>query len=100
MPVAEERSGNRPGMTELVGLLLAAGGPPVIPARVAWPLHRALQGLDADIRRDGLLSELPGVLEFRPSPDVGLAASGVSSAIFALLRHEVLQPEGKGRDAA
>ena len=84
-------------MLDLLGLMLAAGGPQEIPARIAWPLHQALQGLDAEVRRDGLLSELPVVLDFRPSPEVGLAASGANSAIFALLRDGVLRPQGTGR---
>ncbi len=99
MAVARERSGD-PAMVELVGLLLAAGGPQAFPARITWPLHRALHGLDAEARRDGLLSELPAILDFHSSPDAGLAASGASRAIFALLRDGILEPRGTGRAAS
>jgi hypothetical protein len=100
MAIARERGRDQLGMLDLLGLMLAAGGPQEIPARIAWPLHQALQGLDAEVRRDGLLSELPVVLDFRPSPEVGLAAFGANSAIFALLRDGVLRPQGTGRGAS
>jgi hypothetical protein len=96
MPVVRDRSGDQDRVTELVGVLLAAGGPAEIPARVAWPLHRALQDLDEEARRDGFRSQLP-VLEFSPSPDGGLAASGVGRAVLTLLRDGVFSPSGTGR---
>jgi len=100
MAVARQYGGDQPGMVDLVGLMLAAGGPQEIPARITWPLHQALRALDAEIRREGLLSKLPTVLDLRPSPDVGLAASGANGAVFALLRDGVLQPRGTGRRAS
>lgn len=100
MAVLGQQCGDRDGMVEIVGLMLAAGGPQTIPARIAWPLHRALHDLDTNVRREGLLTELPAVMSFQPSPDVGLAASGANGAIFSLLQDGVLATEGVGRAAA
>lgn len=99
MAIAHRNGKGRLDMVDLVGLLLAAGGPIAIPARVAWPLHQALRELDREIRRDGLLARFPATLDFRPSPDVGLAAAGVGGALLTLLQTGALVAEGNGTRA-
>jgi hypothetical protein len=77
-------------MRNIVELMLIAGGPSVMPARVSWPLHAALK----ELRR------LHRSLTIRACPDVMTRADGVERALFALLQEGVLQPEGTGRKAA
>ncbi len=83
---------------DLVGFMLAAGGPPLIPARIGWPLHQALYELHEKAGRSGDRRLLPQI-SFRPSPDVALRADGADEAMRALVHAEVLQPEGAGRQA-
>src|SRR5713101_2182797 len=86
-------------LRDLVGLMLAAGGPTVIPARVSWPLHQALRELHAEAGRRGV-RRLREPLVFRPCPDVALRASGADKVVFTLTQEGVLKPEGTGREAA
>jgi len=84
---------------ELVTLMLVAGGPRVIPARGNWPLHRALREFHEAASRAGE-RDLAGLLELRPSADVGVRAEGADRALFALVQAGMLIPEGSGRAAA
>jgi hypothetical protein len=86
-------------MRNIVELMLIAGGPSVMPARVSWPLHAALKELRDDAGRRGL-RRLHRSLTIRACPDVMTRADGVERALFALLQEGVLQPEGTGRKAA
>jgi hypothetical protein len=83
-------------LRDLVGLMLAADGPRVIPARISWPLHEALRELDREARQAGLCV---GAVSFRASPDVGIEAQGADRAIFGLMQEGALVPEGTGRQA-
>lgn len=83
---------------DLVGLMLAADGPAVMPARISWPLHQALRELHDEAGRRGV-RRLLASLAFRPSPDVALQARGGDEALFALMQEGVLRPEGAGRHA-
>jgi hypothetical protein len=85
-------------MKSLVLLMLYAGGPEVLPARISWPLHKALRELDEQARRSNMRRDLP-VMEFNADPDVQLRAGGADRATEELLRAGVLEPEGVGRDA-
>lgn len=85
-------------LEDLVGMMLAAGGPAVIPARIEWPLHRALHDLHERAGRCGLRSQLPQ-LSFRPCPDVAVRAAGGREAMFSLARRGTLDAEGTGRQA-
>ena len=86
-------------LQRLIGLMLGAGGPNVIPARISWPLHRALRELHDEAGRQGLRHLLPD-MSFRPSPDVAVKVDGASMAVTQLLRLRVLVPEGVGKAAA
>lgn len=92
------RSLETQSLRNLVGLMLAAGGPPVIPARISWPLHQALRELHDEAGRRGT-RRLLAPLAFHPSPAVALRATGADKAVFALMQEGVLQPEGVGRQA-
>jgi hypothetical protein len=85
-------------LTRLVGLMLAAGGPPAIPARIDWPLHQALRELHEDSGRTGRRRALPTLI-FHACPDVATRAAGASEAVFTLARAGVLRPDGAGRHA-
>jgi hypothetical protein len=86
-------------MENLIGLMLAGGGPRVIPARGNWPLHQALRELRdrAGARGERRLVE---ALVLRPSPDVGVRAEGADKAIFQLTQQGFLIVQGTGRQAA
>jgi hypothetical protein len=83
---------------DLVGLMLAADGPRVIPARINWPLHKALHDLHEAAGRRNVRS-LRALLTFRPSADVSLQAQGADGAMFDLVQRGVLRSEGSGRAA-
>jgi hypothetical protein len=85
-------------LTDLVGVLLAAGGPPTFSPRRTWALHRELRELSETSGREGLsLGEL--AFTFTPDPDVGIRVAGLDEAIWKLVRLSVLRPEGIGREA-
>jgi hypothetical protein len=84
--------------TNLVGLMLSAGGPCVIPARIDWPLHQALRELYAEAGRRGLRSQLPE-MHSRPDPRVALRMSGADQALRALVNASALVREGAGKQA-
>lgn len=82
----------------LIGLILAANGPAVIPARGNWPLHQALRELRESAATRGY-RWLLDALVLRPSPDVGVRTEGADEALFHLMQDGVLRPEGTGRQA-
>ena len=86
-------------LSDLMGLMLIAGGPEVIPARIRWPLHQALRELHEEAGRRGVLRLLP-TISLRPSPDVGVQAEGADTGLFRLIEECVLTPEGEGTAAA
>ncbi len=86
------------GLSEILALILASGGPERQLARVSWPMHVALRETHDEAGRRGQRSPL-GVLEFRSSPEVGLEVVGAESAVQQLLRSGVLYAEGEGRGA-
>ena len=88
----------RVDLHKLVTLMVGAGGPPVIPARVRWPLHRALRDLHEDAARRGLLYVLPE-MSFRPCPEVAVHVDGANAVITDLVRRRMLVPDGRGRSA-
>jgi hypothetical protein len=72
-------------VAQLLRLMIAAGGPQLFDAREQWPLHRGLTVLAAR------LQELPSEtavslpeLAFRPDPDVGRRAAGVTRALWEM----------------
>src|SRR5258708_3218345 len=83
-------------MVELVGLLLAAGGPPSIQPRSRWPLHRALWELHEGLAHSGLLPQQQAKLQFRPSADAGRMAVGADEALWHLHRMGILIARGIG----
>lgn len=85
-------------LSDLMGLMLVAGGPDVIPARIRWPMHQALHELHDEAGRRGLRRFLP-TISIRPSPDVGVRAEGADSGLFCLIEDGVLTPEGEGTAA-
>lgn len=93
------RSMEKQAIGDLIGLMLAAGGPSVIPARISWPLHQALRELHDEAGRRGV-RQLRAPLAFRSCPDVALRALGADDALFGLIQEGVLRPEGAGRQAA
>jgi hypothetical protein len=84
--------------TNLVGLMISADGPRLIPARIDWPLHQALRELYAEAGRQGLRSQLPD-MHPRPDPGVSLRMGGADQALRALAEKRVLIRQGEGRRA-
>lgn len=81
-------------LSRVLSLMIAAGGVESLPARTAWPMHRALWVLDTEVRRSGLRHALGGQLEFTPSPESGLAARGADEAFRILARNGLLAARG------
>lgn len=75
---------------ELVGALLAAGGPQAVSPQSLWPLHESVKDLLGEAGRQGLERHLPA-LTLTPSPDVGMRAAGVDDAWLALRAEGVLR---------
>jgi hypothetical protein len=85
-------------LADLIGTLLAAGGPPIFSPRRTWALHRELRELSQALNREGLsLGELS--VTFAPDPDVGIRVIGADEAVWTLVGQCVLRPEGMGREA-
>ena len=67
----------------LLRLIIAAGGPQLFDAREQWPLHRGLAALAARLQELPLQMSAPlPELTFRPDPDVGRRAAGVTRALW------------------
>src|SRR5690242_3367317 len=86
-------------LSELIALMLAAGGPERQLARVRWPLHMALREMHEDAGRRGERRLVGVELEMRPSPEVGQEVVGADAALRALVRCRVLRPDGDRRFA-
>lgn len=69
------------------------------PARVRWPMHLALREISSEAGRQGDLLHFDLSLEFRPSPEAGVAAIGADAALDELLDLGILQAQGRGRTA-
>jgi len=67
-------------LSGLIGMMLAAGGPRVLPRRSTWPLHQALHRLWRTCP-----TAVPKEVSFGADPDVGLAASGMLGALYDLI---------------
>ncbi len=85
-------------LTELIGLLVAAGGPTTLMDRSPWPLHEALVALAADVETRRLIAN---DIDFhlRPDADVSVEVGGVGAAIYELIEHGVFRIAGSGLDA-
>jgi hypothetical protein len=72
-------------LAPLLRLLIAAGGPRRFDAREQWPLHRGLVVLATRLSKVQTTG-WPGMpeLSFRPDPDVGKRAAGVTRALWNL----------------
>jgi hypothetical protein len=86
-------------LSEVLALILAAGGPRDQLARVRWPLHLALHEAFEATGRSGERRELGFTVEFRASADVGHQAIGVDQAFDKLVACGVLRPHGEKREA-
>jgi hypothetical protein len=72
-------------LAPLLRLLIAAGGPQRFDAREQWPLHRSLVVLANRLSKLQASSwEGMPELSFRPDPDVGTRAAGVTRALWNL----------------
>lgn len=73
------------GLVPLLRLLIAAGGPRHFDVREQWPLHRGLSVLARrlDTLKPGFIAGMPE-LSFKPDPDVGMRAAGVTRALWNL----------------
>ena len=79
--------------------MIAAGGVQRLPARIAWPMHRALHLLYAEAGRTGKLCLLPSPPTFFPCPEAGVAARGADQALRALVRQGLIREDGIGLGA-
>lgn len=86
-------------LSEVLALMLAAGGPEDQLARVRWPLHVALREAYEAAGRRGERAMLGADLELRVSSEVGHEVRGADRAIESLLRSGVLCAHGEGRQA-
>src|SRR5689334_14967389 len=73
------------GLVPLLRLLIAAGGPRSFDAREQWPLHRCLTILASRLNslEPSFIAGMPD-LSFKPDPDVGMRAAGVTRALWNL----------------
>jgi hypothetical protein len=83
----------------LLADMIAAGGVQCLPARISWPMHRAVHLLYAEAGRTGKLGLLPPAPSFFPCPEAGVAASGAEQALRALIRHGLIREDGIGLGA-
>jgi hypothetical protein len=79
--------------------MIAAGGVQRLPARISWPMHRAVHLLYAEAGRTGELSLLPPAPAFVPCPETGVAAKGADEALRALIRRGLIREDGIGLGA-
>lgn len=86
-------------LTELLALILAAGGPERQLARVRWPLHLALRESHERTGRRGERGLLGVELRLRSSAEVGQEVIGADSALQALVLEGILRSEGELRTA-
>jgi hypothetical protein len=84
-----------PELSELLGLILAAGGPERQLVRVRWPLHLALGELHERTGRRGERGLLGVELQLRGSAEVGQEVIGADSALQTLVRGGTLRAEGE-----
>jgi hypothetical protein len=90
----------RMDLADLVGILLAAGGPSAMPARIQWPLDQALAWLNGEARRSGVVRRWQELIELQLSADSGTAVRDTSKALWRLRDIGVLRPVGYLRSAA
>jgi hypothetical protein len=83
----------------LLGMLLAASEPIPIRLRSPWTIHRALETLGRDAKKQGLSPALPAI-EVTPDADVGRAVAGLVQALHELMAEGVLNLVGEGWHAA
>jgi hypothetical protein len=74
-------------LCELIGVLIAAGGPVEIDTRFAWPLHAALRLM---FRCGNPVADVFPAVTFSPSPSAGEAAEGTGDALLSLAEEGVL----------
>lgn len=86
-------------LSKILALILVAGGPERMPARVAWPLHTALREWQEELGRAGTQDSLGLDWSIRASSEVGLEVVGANEALSRLVREGLLRPEGHGRAA-
>lgn len=86
-------------LSEVLALILAAGGPASQPVRVRWPLHRALRETYEASGRRGERDVLGVELEWRRSAEVGRELVGGDRALQKLVHDGVLRPVGELRQA-
>jgi hypothetical protein len=84
-------------MTDVLSVMMAAGEVVALPARVTWPVHRALIWLDEEAGRQGAMPSL--TLTLRPDPDVFVAVDGAEQALAALIEDGFLFLSGTGYTA-
>lgn len=85
-------------LVNLIGLLIAAGGPTTLMERSPWPLHEALVALAANRETRALVANDID-FDLRPDADVGLEVAGVGAAIHDLIGEGVLRVTGSGLNA-
>lgn len=90
----------QPQLADLVGILLAAGGPTTLPARVRWPLDQALVWLQGEAAKSGALDPWRHRIDLQLSPDSGTGVKGAGRALALLRDNGTLRPIGCLRWAA
>lgn len=74
-------------LQEVIGVLIAAGGPLEIDLTMPWPLHATLRSLERS--KSGEDDPFPD-FEFVPNPDAGEAVVGTGAALIALAEQGVV----------
>lgn len=84
-----DREARRLTLDELIGVLVAAGGPSEIDVRAPWPLHQTLRYLQRSHADTGILPDL----DFVPCPKAGEAAVGAGAALLTLAAEGVINAD-------
>lgn len=95
-----EPKSTQPWLADLIGILLAGGGPNTLPARARWPLDHALVWLQREAAKGGSLNPWRRTIELQLSPDSGTAVKGAGNALALLRDNGTLRPIGCLRSAA
>ena len=90
---------DKSALSQLLAYILAAGGPVEQLATVRWPMHKAIRELAEETARAGTRTLVGADLEFKPSPDGGLAVKGADRALMELVSASVLRVTGERRTA-
>ena len=82
-------------MADLIGLLIAAGGPSRLPLRASWTLHRAVGELGERARQLDGYGCLPEI-HVASDSQVGTAVTGIAVGLHELMARGEMRVAGEG----